>query len=336
MLLNPDIPDEKLLKMSILVKGEGAFDWFLQPNPDLVDISSEEIEAENAMKIGNGLCRFRRASRYFNRRKQGVNLPVLVSEGDSWFQFPFLIKEVIDQLEDEYLIWSIGAAGDTAQNMVFELEKRGKTEYLIALKARKKDGIAGFLFSAAGNDIIGEDPETGTAALYNILNEYNGDESDTIGHINFAELDSRMAFLRSAYEKVITSVRNEAGFETLPIFIHGYDYPFPFPYGDHDNRKPSYAKSNEWLGEPLDKRHFPVKSYELRRSIIKVLIDALYDMLAELAGNSRMTKVWVVDCRNAMPEVTDWNDEIHGTSDGFRKVAERFRLKIQEGTGQMG
>jgi len=26
-----------------------------------------------------------------------------------------------------------------------------------------------------------------------------------------------------------------------------------------------------------------------------------------------------------MPDVSDWNDEIHGTNAGFKKVAQRFR-----------
>jgi hypothetical protein len=29
--------------------------------------------------------------------------------------------------------------------------------------------------------------------------------------------------------------------------------------------------------------------------------------------------------RRAMPDLKDWNNEIHGTSDGFAKVAERFK-----------
>ncbi len=78
----------------------------------------------------------------------------------------------------------------------------------------------------------------------------------------------------------------------------------------------------EWLGEPLDQRK--IHDPELRRNIIKFLIDRLYQMLAEVSGDPQNTGVWLVDCRGAMPEVTDWIDEIHGTSDGFKKIATRF------------
>ena len=49
-----------------------------------------------------------------------------------------------------------------------------------------------------------------------------------------------------------------------------------------------------------------------------------------LAGDSEATGVWLVDCREALPDLTDWNDEIHGTSDGFAKVARVFRRVLAD------
>lgn len=329
LLYSEDSTDEEILSYSNVVKGEfGAFDYSLYPNPQKVEVDDEVLEAENALKIGNSFCRWRRAKRYLKRKKSGVDLPVLISEGDSWFQFPFLIKEVVDHLEKDYLIWSVGAAGDTAENMVFGHEQKKKTEYMCALRSRKKDNVKGFLFSAAGNDIIGENPVTNRAALFEILKDYNGDENDVVGHINFAVLGERLSELKRAYEQVVRNVRAEDGFDFLPVIIHGYDYVFPFPHGDNDQRDPSYAKKNEWLGEPLDRRGFPQRYSLLRRNIIKVLIDSLYDMLGSVAGDSNQSNVWVVDCRGAMPNLTDWNDEIHGTSEGFSAVGDRFREVI--------
>lgn len=250
-----------------------------------------------------------------------------MSEGDSWFQFPFLISEVIDQLENDYLIWSVGAAGDTAENMIFGPEKKGKTEYMRALRMQRYD-VQGFLFSAAGNDIIGEDPYSGKSALFDLIKPFNGDVSDVYGHINVCELGERISCLRRGYERVITNIRAEPGIAHIPIFVHGYDYAFPFPFGNNDPRNPAYAKNDEWLGEPLAQRN--IHDDGLRRCIIKVLIDAVYDMLLSIAGDSEESKVWVVNCRDAMPDLTDWNDEIHGTSAGFGKVAYRFRQVIQE------
>lgn len=313
---DPETDDDHLLSFSRIERGEGGFDFAIKPDPEKVDLKAEDIEFENAMQIGNGLSRFRRQMRFRRRKLFGSNLPVLVSEGDSWFQFPLLVREIVDQLEDDYLIWSVGAAGDTAQNIVF-----GRAEYLKALK-KQKDDVRGFLFSAAGNDIIGEDPETQKAVLFDLLKDFNGDKNDVEGHIDMDLLERKMNFLEKAYTKVINDIRAKPEFENLPIFIHGYDYAFPYPWGGDDPRHPLHADNNGWLGEPLDQHR--IHDPQQRRNIIKFLIDRLYNMLEGVSADSQETGVWLVDCRGAMAEVNDWIDEIHGTSDGFKKIANRF------------
>ena len=322
MLRDPDTPEERILEHSVVRKGEGAFDPQLAPDPEKVEMTMDEVEAESAMQLGNSFARWRRQAKFHRRINHGEDLPVLVSEGDSWFQFPLLIKEVIDQLGDEYLIWSVGAAGDTAQNMI-----HGKPEYMKALR-KQKDRVKGFLFSAAGNDIIGEDPASGRPVLQDLLRDFNGNTGDVTGHVNLALLGKKVADLRDGYAKVIGDIRAEPAFARLPIFIHGYDYVFPYPWGDKDPRSPAYAANDEWLGQPLAARR--ITDLTLRQNVLKFLIDALYDMMADLAGDSEATGVWLVDCRNAMPDVSDWNDEIHGTSDGFAKAAARFRPVIRQ------
>jgi len=46
-------------------------------------------------------------------------------------------------------------------------------------------------------------------------------------------------------------------------------------------------------------------------------------MLQRVAGNPDQTKVYVVDARGSIDR-DQWNDEIHGTDDGFAAVASRF------------
>lgn len=319
---DPETDDDVLLSFSLVKRGEGGFDFSIKPDPEKVEMLAEDIEFENALQIGNGLARFRRQMRFRRRKLFGSNLPILVSEGDSWFQFPLLVDEVVDQLEDDYLIWSVGAAGDTAKNIVF-----GRSEYLNALN-RHDDEVQGFLFSAAGNDIIGEDPDTQEAVLLALLKDFNGNEDDIEGHINLDLLEQKMRFLEDAYNKVINDIRTNPKFETLPIIIHGYDYVFPYPWGQNDPRDPVHADKNEWLGAPLDQRQ--IQNQQQRRNIIKFLIDRLYEMLDGISGSSEVSGVWVVDCRGAMPAVEDWIDEIHGTSDGFKKVAVRFRSVLSQ------
>jgi len=322
IIRNPDTSEEVLISYSKVEKGEGGFDFKIVPDPEKVELKFEDLEFENAMKIGNGLSRFRRQARFRRRKLLGSKLPVLVAEGDSWFEFPLLIREIVDQLDDDYLIWSIGAAGDTAQNMVYD-----RAEYPEALKSRSHD-VRGFLFSAAGNDIIGEDPQTQKPVLFDLLKDFNGNNTDIRGHIDEKLFENKIQFLKKAYEKVIKNIRGDLGFTELPIFIHGYDYAIPYPCAGHDPRNPIHASKNEWLGDPLDQRK--IKDPTLRHNIIKYMIDKLYEMMAEVSGDPTQTRVWLVDCRNSMPSVEDWIDEIHGTSDGFKKVAAKFVKTINK------
>ena len=321
MMRDPEIEDEIILEYMNVVSGEGGFDFEVEPNPDKVDLSPEDVEFENAMNVGNGFARLRRRLQFLRRKNNGSTLPVIVSEGDSWFQFPFLVKDIIDQLKDHYLIWSIGAAGDTALNMVKNSLGRGKTEYLNEL-LKKRDEVQGFLFSGAGNDIIGQNPETNEPVLLELLRDFNGNYHNINGHINHQILDEKLDFLGEVYQQLINTIRATSEFENLPIFIHGYDYPFPYPWGDNDPRNPVHAAKDEWLGKPFAQRN--IMDQNLRRKIIKHLIDSLYERLKNVAGNSQTTGVWLIDCRGSMPNVEDWIDEIHGTSKGFEKVASRF------------
>lgn len=315
----------KILEYSIVVKGRNGFEFNLRPDPQKVELDPDLEQLEDAMRIGNGLSRWRRKRLFRNRLNSGEQLPVLVSEGDSWFQFPILIRDVVDQLGRDYLIYSVGAAGDTAENMVYGKPKDGQREYMTAL-GEVRDHVQGFLFSAAGNDIIGEDAETGEPALYDLIRPFNGDTGDVAGHIDHSILKQKISFLKGAYRKVISDIRADPQFRTLPIIIHGYDYAFPYPHGAQDPRDPIYADNNGWLGDPLDRRG--IENQDLRRQLIRYLVDELYAMLTALSGNPERTGVWLVDCRNAMPDVADWNDEIHGTDDGFTKVATRFRAVL--------
>jgi hypothetical protein len=47
-------------------------------------------------------------------------------------------------------------------------------------------------------------------------------------------------------------------------------------------------------------------------------------MLQQVAGDPDQTKVYLVDARGAIDR-DQWNDEIHGTDEGFAAVAARFR-----------
>jgi len=319
MLMDPSVPDSNIAPyLKARPSESGPFDPSVVPDPSKVEMTPEgEFDVESAMRWGNAICRWRRQERFKNLIAQGVRRPVLVSEGDSWFQFPFLIDDVIDHLNQDYLIWSLDAAGDTADNMV-----NREPEYQAALEQQKANHVAGFLFSAAGNDVIGEDLQ-GNPVLSALIKNFNP-AKDAAWHIDMAHLAVVLARLEADYLKVVRTIRSDPDFQRLPIFIHGYDYAVPggFP---GDTRHPVYARQDEWLGGPLKAKG--IVNPPLQRAIVRILIDALYDMLRRVAADSNATRVYVVDVRGAL-NTDDWADEIHAKSASFHNVARRFKSAI--------
>lgn len=316
--------DAEVMSISIIVTGAWGFNLGLEPDPSKVDVPKSWYAQENAMRWANRRERRKRKNRFERRLKEGDTSPVLVTEADSWGQFPLLIHDVVDYLNDNgFNCWSMGAAGDTADNMVYGPVTKGGQEYMLGLE-RQKSLVRAFVFSAAGNDIIGEDPETGKAELHDLVKDFNGNLDDVTGHIDRDALRNRLGELKEAYSQVIHTIRKDTSFKRLPIIIHGYDVPFPYPWSSHDKRSPIYlmGRNDKWLGSVFSKKGIP--NDPLGRAILTELIDELYVMLHELAGNSRDSHVWVVNCRGVLPSLSDWNDEIHGTSPGFAKVAGRF------------
>lgn len=326
MLLDPDTPDEVIAAYSILAgDGSGGFNPVLMPDPDRVEMTPDQIAAESAMQIGNGLARWRRARRFDKALAAGDRRPVLVAEGDSWFQFPVFIEETIDHLGRHYLISCLSAAGDTAQNMILGPAGSGRREYMQELD-RQAPRVRAFLLSAAGNDIIGEDSSGGAPVpvLTKILLNAGNGSPEPADYIHPPELDARVAFLAGAYRQLIATIRADPRFAQLPIILHGYDVPFPYPAGPTERRNPRYAAKNQWLGSAFDAAKIPP---QMRRAILAVLIDRLYQMLEGVAASD--PHVHVLDCRGVLPDLEDWADEIHATSLGFGKIAARFRSTLQ-------
>jgi N-acetylmuramoyl-L-alanine amidase len=326
LLMDPETPDDVIAAFSTFIPGTGAFDPTLVPDPERVEMTTDQIEAENAMKIGNQVARWRRNQSFDRALASGDTRPVLVAEGDSWFQFPIVIHETIDHLRKPYLVRCASAAGDTAKNMVYGPVGHEGKEYMVELE-RHRHRVRAFLFSAAGNDIIGEDLEAGdgTPVLIKLLTNPGTGSTQPRDYINQTEVEARLQFLEDAYKTVISEIRAVPQFAALPVLIHGYDVPYPWPWGERDPRNPRWAKKDQWLGSAF--RTAGIDG-PIRRDILTELIEALYAMLNRVAQSDR--HVHVVDCRGTLPHVSDWADEIHGTSDGFAFVAARFQTTLDQ------
>jgi hypothetical protein len=132
MMRDPNVPEERLREYFTAVPQiSRPFSPSVIPDPRrvTVDAPSDQLEGVMMMNWANDLCRLRRHEKFLQRRRAGDRRPVLVSEGDSWFQFPIFLEDVIDNLFQDFNIWSVDAAGDTLQNMVVD-----NPEYLKAAR----------------------------------------------------------------------------------------------------------------------------------------------------------------------------------------------------------
>jgi hypothetical protein len=219
----------------------------------------------------------------------------LLAEGDSWFLYPVLLKDVVDWLDADYAIYSVAAAGDTLDNMLSGIDR---LESLIA-----KHKFDGFLFSGGGNDIAGE-PLVGylvaAAAAQKTPDPYVGAAFDTF--LAKAEKQYDLLFRR------LTTL-----FPDLRIFCHGYDWPFP-------------RQDGSWLWPAMVSRSVPEG---LRAGVLRLMIDRFYRSLMKVAANYK-SRVTVIDCRGVVGPVAEWYDELHPNDSGFSRVAARFRAAIAE------
>ena len=331
MLRDVDVPDEEIAwYVNAVPSKAGAFNIMIEPNPDRVFMTEDEKEYEDAMAFANGIARWRRRIRFKKRMKQPAygDWPVLVSEGDSWFQFPLLIEDVIDHLSVNYLINSLGAAGDTAENMAAGPLQYGGQEYFTALKKQAKTGrLDGFLFSAAGNDVIGEDPKNPGKRMLAVHLKKDGNEADPLTYIKKDQLKQTMNQLKKHYETVINRIQKDGELNNIPIFIHGYDYCYPGGHADDPRKRQLYARRDQWLGRAFKEKNILPGQRDKQREIIKYMIDQLYKMMDVLTGQHK--NLHLIDVRGTLDKIEDWNDEIHGTGDGFKRVAMKFDNAIQ-------
>ena len=322
-LADIDVPDEEIASYLTAKPEESKpFAPALRPDPDKVVITTpmEELQVEAAIVSGmlNSFARLRRR-KLFNRRVGTDDLPIVYAEGDSWFQFPFLLKDLVDWLQPTHLVWCSSAAGDTLQNMVYD-----KPDYLkqLTLLADKGHEVSNFLFSGAGNDVVGEDA-SGEAALSRIVRDYDPNRS-IAWHIETDALVDTLAFIEKAYRKVLDDVDREfptAHFPKLRVVLHGYDKVPTRGVPDGDPDQPFWARG--WTSEPLTACGFPDNAKA--SAIVAALIDRVNTLTAQVC--TAYPRAVYANLRDSVP-VDKWADELHPTDSGFSKAAAKLRTYL--------
>jgi hypothetical protein len=284
-------------------------------DPRKVDMASATnlmvaAEATGILELLNSNARKARRDLYHQRVADKPNIKRIVSEGDSWHLFPLIIQEIIDQLNKDtsLAIFSTDGAGDTIEGMWRErLESNKGFQKSIAIERPSV-----FLFDGGGNDLLQTRP---------------GPDGNRIGNLYFHLNDFRPGMtaaqlIKPSIEGALDAVENLARsmvrkaleFASIrKVVFHGYDYPFP--------------DGDVWLGKPMAKRG--ITGATLQRQICVLLMDRFHDRLKRVAqGFAATGKVTYVDVRGTVKKKSDWYDELHPRSRGFKKIAALIRPKL--------
>jgi endonuclease/exonuclease/phosphatase family metal-dependent hydrolase/V8-like Glu-specific endopeptidase/lysophospholipase L1-like esterase len=284
-----DTPDEEISKyLMVAHEASDAFAPQVRINSELVD--DEGTEADVAMRFFNAMSKRRRQKKYLRKIKNGWTGLRIVSEGDSWFQYPFLLRDVIDQLSEDFAIFSLGAAGDLVQDML------DQDEILQAVRQQKPHV---FLISGGGNDLLGD------GMLKTALHPFKaGKPAKDYPNATFGK---RLKSIIGVYRSIFTTLLTE--FPNLKILCHGYDYALP--------------ANGRWLGKPM--AGLGIKDKTLQAQIVAELIDRFNTALVGLAGEFPGSVVRV-SCLNSVGG--NWHDELHPDNKGYVDAAEKFRAVI--------
>jgi hypothetical protein len=265
----------------------GPFDPVFRIDPRRV-IDPVGLESDTALTWANRWCRERRRQRYLDRLAAGGPVRKVVAEGDSWFQYPIVLHDIIDNLMDrpDLAILSLDAAGDLLRDMI------ASGEYLRAIRGERPGHL---LLSGGGNDLVGD------GRLATMLHPYSPRRRpEDYPNPTF---DAFLDEMRGSYRRLIESAL--AAKPGLRIVCHGYDHVLP--------------AGGRWLGQPMARQRIPAGP--LQAAIMRGVIDRVNLAVGDLARG--YPSVRFLDLRGTVRPY-EWYDELHPNDAGFRKVAAIF------------
>jgi hypothetical protein len=346
-LLRPENPKEKITTEELTKITRRIFD--INENTFL---NKSEADIGILGKL-NKRSRRKRNRKYFKRIRKGFrtnpNNKIILAEGDSWFEFPVFIKDIIDFLSKrkDYAIYSLAYGGDWLSNIMYQ------GEYIEGLPVHTPDA---FLISGGGNDMIGGNRLT--TMLVNPVRERNKlitPSSDYIQYVNSritnsekaneilegkryltGEFTSLINVIRLQYELMFSNIISK--YPDLIIITQGYDCAVPsaalhFGFNPLYWHQPllNYLTNNgHWLFESFMMK--AIADPALQAMIIKTMIFDFNEMLIKIATKPDYRNVFHIDCRGACRNNNDWYDELHPKSRIFKRIAKLYQDCIDHKT----
>ena len=265
------------------------YDAALELKPEYrAQLEESQFEGDALINWANRIARAERLVAYRLKTAFGFSGTRIVSEGDSWFQYPVLLWDVIDNIsaENDLAVFSLGAAGDLVEHMAV------RREYDKALRKTRSPVL---LLSGGGNDLLGE------GRLANILLPYQqGAAADDL--INKPMLEMVSGDILNFYRQILADVQmHHPG---VTVFGHGYDTPYPKANG-------------KYFGKPFAKAGIPLA---LGREVIEIVVDYFADKLNELT--SVFPNYRFINLKGTVGNhPNSWKDELHPEDTGFKRAS---------------
>lgn len=255
---------------------------------------------------GTPVSRYREA---MQRKPAPVGMLV---EGDSWFAFPMILRtNIVSELKSEFgsqiAQLDLSGNGDEAREMLCGAQY-GR---LFKTLARERLAFDGILFSGGGNDIVGDN-------LPSLLNRFEPgmtwEDCLRLGRFN-----RRLQQIESAYRD-LADLREDHQ-PGAWVFTHSYDYAIPSGRGV---RILGLTVASGWVKEVMDAFALPPS---LQRTLLDQMLARFDDLMLKL--EQELPRWRHVRTQGTLSEA-DWEDELHPTTPGFRKVAARFSAALRE------
>lgn len=273
-----------------------------------------------------------------NPLKQYVRI---YAEGDSWFQFPYFITDIVDWLnkEEEYLLFTEAYGGDWFSNILYE------SQIIPSLSLYKPHF---FMISGGGNDLVGGNrlaimlqsnygrPKYSEQEIHSMAISSMEKEAliDSQPHIT-KEFYAFLHVMRAQYHLLFENLySDESKHKNIITITQGYDYPFPSPKNNFSLALPHQyfvnwqSGTGKWLYRPMLMRS--IYDAKLQRNIIMTMMYEFNEMMKEMV--SSFDKVYHIDFRGIAPEKDDWFDELHLKSHMFRKAANVYKYVFENYT----
>lgn len=265
--------------------------------------TEQRMEARADREIAAQCAEYR--SWFQLQREQKKDMISILAEGDSWFRY-IVGKAVIFQLEKllKIEILNLAFPGDETRDF---LSPKQKARLISELKKgpAKRMKFDYLLFSGGGNDLVGTD------RFYKWLHPYTKGMT-AADVLNKKTLKAALMLVEMNYEELI-ELRDENSPKTQ-IILHAYDFAIP------DGR--GVCGKGPWMEPSLEMRKVP-KS--LRQEVVKLFLIEFDKLLKKVARRHKLVKVVTTQGTLANSE---WANELHPTSPGFKRIAKLFAKEI--------